>query len=48
MATNLELTHATASAELSPRLSAAEEVVKFIRKRKRVQTTNLNRATASS
>ena len=31
MATNLELAHATASAELSPRLSAAEEVVKFIR-----------------
>src|SRR6266516_1923387 len=31
MATNLELTHATASAELSPRLTAAEEVVKFIR-----------------
>ncbi|PYN55606.1 MAG: ABC transporter permease [Candidatus Rokuibacteriota bacterium] len=31
MATNLELAHATASAALSPRLSAAEEVVKFIR-----------------
>ena len=31
MATNLELAHATASAELSPRLSTAEEVVKFIR-----------------
>src|SRR5947208_1265882 len=31
MATNLELAHATASAELSPRLTAAEEVAKFIR-----------------
>jgi peptide/nickel transport system permease protein len=29
--TNLELAHASASADLSPRLSAAEEVVKFIR-----------------
>ena len=31
MATNLELAHATASAELSPRLTTAEEVAKFIR-----------------
>ena len=31
MATNLELAHATASAELSPRLTVAEEVAKFIR-----------------
>ena len=31
MATNLELAHSTASAELSPRLTVAEEVAKFIR-----------------
>src|SRR5438128_6644803 len=31
MATNLELAHASASAELSPRLTVAEEVAKFIR-----------------
>jgi peptide/nickel transport system permease protein len=31
MATNLELAHSTASAELSPRLTFAEEVAKFIR-----------------
>jgi len=31
MATNLELAHSTASAELSPRLTLAEEVAKFIR-----------------
>lgn len=31
MATNLELAHATASADLSPRLTVAEEVAKFIR-----------------
>jgi peptide/nickel transport system permease protein len=31
MATNVRLAHATASAELSPRLTAAEEVAKFIR-----------------
>ena len=31
MATNLELAHSTASAELSPRLTIAEEVAKFIR-----------------
>jgi len=31
MATNLEMAHATASAELSPRLTVAEEVAKFIR-----------------
>src|SRR3989441_10373195 len=31
MATNLELAHATASADLSPRLTVGEEVAKFIR-----------------
>ena len=31
MATNLELAHATASSELSPRLTVGEEVAKFIR-----------------
>src|SRR6266478_8917966 len=31
MATNVELAHSTASAELSPRLTVAEEVAKFIR-----------------
>jgi peptide/nickel transport system permease protein len=31
MATNLELAHATASAELAPRLTIAEEVAKFVR-----------------
>ena len=33
MATNLELTHPAAAAELAPRLSALEEVVKFIREK---------------
>ena len=31
MATNLELAHATASADLAPRLTVAEEVAKFVR-----------------
>ena len=31
MATNYALTHATATAELAPRLTVAEEVAKFVR-----------------
>ena len=31
MATNVELSHATASASLAPKLTAVEAVVKFVR-----------------